>query len=61
MITKLRVNNITRVIEAIQEAKGLVKLGELTKIKSTQMIADTYNVKMSLVSELWEEIYKGDE
>ncbi|AEZ50273.1 hypothetical protein BCPG3_096 [Bacillus phage BCPG3] len=57
----LRMNNIAQVMEDIKEAHEDVESGALTKVKCVQLIADCRDVKMSLVSELWDEMYKGDE
>ncbi|AMW62788.1 hypothetical protein DIGNKC_267 [Bacillus phage DIGNKC] len=57
----LRMNNIAQVMEDIKEAHEDVENGALTKVKCIQLIADCRDVKMSLVSELWNEMYKEEE
>ncbi|AOZ61893.1 hypothetical protein BJ4_270 [Bacillus phage BJ4] len=57
----LRMNNIAQVMEDIKEAHEDVENGALTQFKCIQLIADCRDVKMSLVSELWNEMYKEEE
>lgn len=59
MQVKLRQNNITQVMEDIKEAHEDVMSGAMRKVQCVQLIADCREVKMILVNELWEEMYRG--
>ncbi|AMW61421.1 hypothetical protein NIGALANA_275 [Bacillus phage Nigalana] len=61
MQVKLRQSNIAQVMEDIKEAHEDVMSGAMRKVQCIQLIAECREVKMILVNELWEELYRGVE
>ncbi|AMW63192.1 hypothetical protein SAGEFAYGE_272 [Bacillus phage SageFayge] len=61
MQVKLRQSNIVQVMEDIKEAHEDVMSGAMRKVQCIQLIAECREVKMILVNELWEELYRGVE